>query len=253
MNTYYFLAIICLALSALFGYLGSNKSSDQQLDKISKEFENLGEQIDNLSSGEATSSEIDAIEEKYKALAQDYMKALPTEAQSLQVAKEEKKLELLTISAKYSEQLNYIREAAKGLTSAFNKSGANIEYVDTPPPNNLFSKQNFQLKISVSDSEYWSIHLVDRNPQNIGIMFVRMIVDKDDQHYLTNDSIVFRWVSPDQFGFSLNGSMSDEARREIAGGLNSNMQPIDLAHDQLEILVQNIIKYTLAKEEAKNA
>lgn len=253
MNIYYFFAIIFLALSALFGYLGSIKSSDKQLDEISKEFKNLGKQIDNLNSGEITGSEISVIEEKYKVLAEDYMKALPTEAQSLQVTKEEKKLKLITVSIKYSEQLNYIREVAKGLTSAFNKNGANIKYIDSMPPSNLFSDHSFQLKISASDSEYWSIHLVDKNPENIGIMFVRMTTDKDGQHYrLTNDSIVFRWISPDKFGFSLNGSMSDEARQKVASGLSKNVQPIGLAHEQLETLVQNIIKYTLAKEQTKN-
>lgn len=254
MNIYYFFAIICLALSALFGYLGSTKSSDKQLNEISKEFKNLGKQIDSLSSEEIKDSDISLIEEKYKALAEDYMKALPTEAQSLQAAKEEKKLKLITVSMKYSEQLNYIREVAQALTSAFNKNGASIRYVDSTPPSNLFSDRSFQLKISASDSEYWSIHLVDKNPKNIGIMFVRMIVDKDNQnHYLTNDSIVFRWVSPDKFGFSFNSSMSDETRKKVATGLSKNMQPIDLAHEQLEILVQNIIKYTLAQERTENS
>lgn len=181
------------------------------------------------------------------------MRVLPAKAQSLQIANEEQKLEFLTLSEKYSEQLNYIRKVTKGLVSAFNENGASIEYEETPLPSNLFSEKGFELKISVSDNEYWSIHLVDRDVKNIGIMFVRMNVDKDDQHYLTNDSIVFRWFSPDQFGFSLNDNMSDEAKGEVAAGLSSNIQAIDLAQGHLETLIQNIIKYTLAKGKPKNA
>jgi hypothetical protein len=38
----------------------------------------------------------------------------------------------------------------------------------------------------------------------IGLMFVRVIKNQGGQELLTNDSIVFRWVGTDRYGFSLN-------------------------------------------------
>jgi hypothetical protein len=100
-------------------------------------------------------------------------------------------------------------------------------------------------------SEYWSIHLVDREPGKIGMMFVRILQEKDGRELLTNDSIVFRWVKNERFAFSLNERIGEEVKRNVFGDLNNQYHPIDDAKTQLETLVVNLFKYVIAKSELK--
>ncbi len=257
MNAYYILAIIFLACSALFGYLGANyeskKSNDKQLSKISREFENLGQQISELKETEVTSSDLQSIDKKYQDLAQEYMKALPAEAQNLLVEKEAYKLEQINQSSALISQIDVVRNAAKNVVTAFTSKGAEIKYQDMTAPANLFSKQPFQLKLEISTREYWSIHLVDREPNKIGMMFVRISRQESGQEFLTNDSIVFRWANNDSFAFSLNSNISEEVKRKVFDSLDNNFHPIAEAEDQLEKLVVNIVKYMLAKAELEKA
>ena len=257
MNAYYILAIICLACSALFGYLGANyeskKANDQQLSKISRGFESLGQQISELKETEVTPSDIQSIDKKYQDLAQEYMKALPAEAQNLLVEKEAYKLNQIKQSRALISQIDVVRNTAQNIVVAFRSKAAEIKYQDMPAPANLFSEQPFQLKLQVSTREYWSIHLVDREPDKIGIMFVRISRQENGQEFLTNDSIVFRWANNDRFSFSLNSRISEEVKRKVFDSLDNNFHPVADAEGQLEKLVVNMVKYMLAKAELEKA
>jgi hypothetical protein len=240
----------------MFGYLGGNvessKSGDAQLEKISEKFDILGEQIDELKTEDVTSTEVSEIDDKYKVLAGEFMKSLPVEAQSLRVAKEQKKLSNIAASVEYKEQLNEIRILSKNIINAYKSSGAVIDFKDATPPQNVFSNQAFELKIITSEAEYWSIHLVDRTPDQIGIMFVRMITDAKGNR-LTNDSIVFRWLSNDRFGFSLNSNISSEVKSQVTDNLNIKISPMSEAHVALENLIKDIVQYSVAVEYSKKA
>jgi len=257
MNAYYIFAIICLALSAYLGYLGSNyeseKSNDQQLSKISEEFQNLGQHIIELKETKASNAELEEVDEKYKELAQKYMKALPAEAQNLVVEQETYKLEQFNISKNLIQQINIVRETAKNVTTAFSSQGAKIQYKDMAAPANLFSNEPFQLRLSSSEKEYWSIHLVDKEPGKIGLMFVRILKQENGTETLTNDSIVFRWVQNEQFAFSLNSRIAEEVVRKVFETLDINYHPIAEANSKLEVLVINLAKYILAKSELNKA
>jgi hypothetical protein len=254
MNAYYVAAILFLGLSVYLGYLGNNyeskKSNSQQLNEISKEFRTLGEQITELKGTQIEAEEIKEIDEKYKLLAQQYMKALPAKAQSLIVEKEEDKLEKINISKTLLPQIDLVKETAKNLSTVFSSEGADLQYTEMSIPTNLFSNEPFQLRLSSSMSEYWSIHLVDREP-GIGMMFVRILQEKDGRELLTNDSIVFRWVKNERFAFSLNERIGEEVKRNVFGDLNNQYHPIDDAKTQLETLVVNLFKYVIAKSELK--
>ncbi|ELV8652997.1 hypothetical protein QNE78_004039 [Vibrio vulnificus] len=250
MSLYYLIAVLLLAGSALFGYLGanyeSNKSDEKQLSKISQKFDELGEQVQAMNSDVAESGKIKEINKQYKDLAEEYMNVLPQQAQRLVVEKENAKLNLLSQSHKYKDQLEFIRKTSSSLIQAFNDSGANISYSDMVVPSDMFGNEDFQLRISVQPEEYWSVHLVDRIPNRVGIMFVRIEV-KNDYEYLTDDSIVFRWLGEDRYGFSLNGNISKEVSEQVSSPLSREPQTLDHASDELELLLQNIIKYSLAK------
>jgi hypothetical protein len=257
MNAYYILAIICLSCSALFGYLGVNhesrKSSDEQLSKISREFDNLGEQISALKGTEVTSSDLKSIDKRYQDLAQEYMKVLPAEAQNLLVEKEAYRLEQINQSSAIISQIDIVRNTAKKVVAAFTSKGADIKYHDMPAPANLFTKQTFQLRLQISTKEYWSINLVDREPNKIGLVFVRISRNEGGQEFLTNDSIIFRWTKNNSFFFSLNSNISEEVKRKVFNSLDNNIHPIAEAEDKLERLVVNLVKYMLAKAELEKA
>lgn len=257
MNTYYIFAIICLALSAYLGYQGSNyeskKSNDQQLSKISEEFQNLGQQIIELKETEVSTTQLEEIDEKYKDLAQQYMKVLPAEAQSIVVEQEEYKLEQFNISKNLIPQINIVRETAKNLVAAFSSEGADIHYQDMAVPANLFSNEPFALRLNSSGNEYWSIHLVDREPGKIGVMFVKIKSQDNGSEILTNDSIVFRWYENEKFAFSLNSRIGEEVKKKVFDKLDNNYHPIAEANTQIEALVLNLIKYILAKSELNKA
>jgi len=254
MNVYYGLAILCLAASAFFGYLGSNvessKSDAVQLKQISEKFDELGAQVTELKKNDITIEDVDVINNKYKELAQEYMKALPLEAQGLVIAKETKKLKLINDSIKYANKLNEIRALSKDIVLAFQSSGANIYFTDMEVPKDIFGEQFFNLKIYATESEYWSIHLVDKESNRIGVMFVRVIVE-DNIDYLTNDSIVFRWFPNEQYAFSLNSKISDNVKDRVALGLSLSKTPLINSNAELELLIQNIVKYELIEEIAE--
>ncbi|HGS4750768.1 TPA: hypothetical protein ACMDRF_003641 [Vibrio cholerae] len=250
MNLYYFIAVVLLAGSAVFGYLGanyeSNKSDEIQLSKISQKFEELGDQVKALNSAEVQSEKVEELNQQYQDLAKEYMSVLPQKAQRLIVEKENEKLSLLKQSHKYKDQLEFIRKTSASLVNTFKVSGADVTYSDMKVPSDMFSNEPFQLKISSQSEEYWSVHLVDREPNRIGIMFVRIEVH-DGQEYLTNDSIVFRWLADNNYGFSLNSDISNEAASQVSDLLSRQAQPLEHAPQELELLLQNIIKYSLAK------
>jgi hypothetical protein len=112
------------------------------------------------------------------------------------------------------------------LVRSFGSEEAIIVFSDAPFPSNSFSSQPFQLKLYVDQSDYWSFHFVDREIDKIGLMLVRIVKNEHGQETLTNDSIVFRWVGPDQYGFSLNNRISAEVRENVFGNLDNNLHPI---------------------------
>ncbi|MGN2718833.1 hypothetical protein ACTFQF_17565 [Aliivibrio fischeri] len=69
-----------------------------------------------LKKNDITIEDVDVINNKYKELAQEYMKALPLEAQGLVMTKETKKLKLINDSIKYANKLNEIRALSKDRT-----------------------------------------------------------------------------------------------------------------------------------------
>ncbi|HWF59901.1 MAG TPA: hypothetical protein VN666_06285 [Nitrospira sp.] len=99
LNIYYLLAIVCLALSALFSYLGANyesrRSGDEQLDKLTARFDDLGEKIASLQGASQSGNQLDEVKEEYKSLVRDYLSVLPEKAQQLRVDVERQRLDKL--------------------------------------------------------------------------------------------------------------------------------------------------------------
>jgi hypothetical protein len=119
-------------------------------------------------------------------------------------------------------------------------------------PNPFKSPEPFQMRLHIDQTDYWSLHFVDREIDKIGLMLVRMIINESDQEVLTNDSIVFRWVGSDQYGLSLNSRISAEVHENVLGDLDSQLHPISEAKRDLENLMVNLVKYELARKSSRS-
>jgi|GEM_PF-2229916 len=252
MNVYYILAILFLALSAFFGYIGANYSSkqsdDTQIKKISKRFDELGVKISEIQSGSNGKEALVKFNKEYKALAKEYLEILPQKAQQLKVDSERQKLNEIQRSREIQKIVDYVTNTLQELVDGFRSEGATVNFERMAFPSNIFSNENFQLKLTVNEDNYWSIHIVDRELDKIGLMFVRIERNDLGRENLTNDSIVFRWVGTDRYGFSLNGRLSIEARENVFEGLDSGIHPLTQAETDLKRLLINLVKYELARK-----
>ncbi|HWF59900.1 MAG TPA: hypothetical protein VN666_06280 [Nitrospira sp.] len=103
---------------------------------------------------------------------------------------------------------DFVATTLTQLAVGFRRQGVVLKFDTVKFPANAFSGEPYQLKLFIDDTEFWSIHLVDRQIGKVGLMFARIVRDTNGQELLTNDSIVFRWVGTDRFGFSLNDRMT---------------------------------------------
>lgn len=117
-------------------------------------------------------------------------------------------------------------------------------------PSNIFSSEPYRLRLFVNESDFWSIHFVDRQMGKIGLMFVRVVKDDSGREFLTNDSVVFRWVGTDRYGFPLNDRISPEARTNLMEGLGTDIRPLTSAESDLKQFVVSLVKYELARSRA---
>jgi hypothetical protein len=252
LNLYYILAIVFLALSALFGYLGTNleskRSSDDQLDKISERFDELGERISGLQSSAVSTSDLEGVNEEYRRIAREYLEILPQKAQQLTVDTERRRLAEIERSREIQQIADFVSRTLADLVRSFASEGAPITFTATPFPSNIFSPQPFQIRLSADEMDYWSLHFVDRRMDKIGLMLVRITRNSVGQETLTNDSIVFRWIGSDQYGFSLNDRISSEVRQNVFDGLDNQVHSISQAEEGLERLLINLVKYELARK-----
>lgn len=251
LNIFHVLAIICLALSALFGYLGSTyesrRSKDEQLEKISKRFDELGANISRLQADSSNLQEVDNITDQYKDLAQEYLSVLPQKAQQLRVDAEKQRLDEIQKSREIQSLTDFVSKTLAGLVAEFRRQGIPIGFETMAFPSNMFSLEPYRLRLFVNDSDFWSIHFVDRQIGKIGLMFVRVLKDKSGREFLTNDSVLFRWVATDRYGFSLNDRISPEARTNLMERLGTDVRPLSSAQSDLKQFVVNLVKYELAR------
>ena len=256
LNIYYLLAIACLAFSALFGYLGANyesrRSGDEQLDKLSARFDELGEKIANLQSAPHRQEQVGQVSEEYKNLVRDYLSILPQKAQQLRVDSEKERFAQLQRSREIQTVTDFVVRTIAGLVAEFRREGVSINFEEMKFPSNAFSIEPYQLKLFVDASDYWSIHLVDREMGKIGLMFVRVMRDANGRELLTNDSVVFRWVGTDRYGFSLNDRISPEVRKNVFEGLSFTIRSLSTATSDLELFPVNLVKYEIARARARS-
>lgn len=132
LNIFYLLAILCLALSALFGYLGSNyesrRSGDEQLKKISEGFDELGAKISKLQADSNNPQQVDSITEQYKDLVRDYLSVLPQKAQQLRVDAERQRLDEIQKSREIQSLTDFVSKTLAGLVAGFRKEGISIGF-----------------------------------------------------------------------------------------------------------------------------
>jgi hypothetical protein len=183
----------------------------------------------------------------------DYLSVLPEKAQQLRVDAERQRLTELDRSRQIRTTADFVATTLTQLVAEFGRQGVVVKFDTAKFPANAFSEEPYQLKLFVDDTEFWSIHLVDRQIGKVGLMFVRVVRGTNGQELLTNDSIVFRWSGTDRFGFSLNDRMMQETRSNVFEGLDSAIRPLSSAEADLKRLLVNLLKYEIARAKAKNA
>jgi hypothetical protein len=152
-------------------------------------------------------------------LSREYLETLPERVKQLQAEAEHRRLAEIKKSRDIQEITDFVSGTLADLVKAFGREGVKIVFTDAPFPSNIFSPEPFQMKLYIDQTDYWSLHFVDREMDKIGLMLVRMITTGSGQEVLTNDSIVFRWMDSDQYGFSLNSRISAEVRENVFGQL----------------------------------
>lgn len=170
-------------------------------------------------------------------LVKEYLEILPERAQQLTADTERRKLAEAKRSHEIQKITEFVSRNLVELVTSFSDKGTTIKFKSSQFPKNIFSSQPFQMKLSVDEMDYWSLHFVDRNPDRIGLMLVRILRKDDGGEILTNDSIVFRWAGSDKYGFSLNERISPEDLRHITQ-----------TEQDLEKMMINLVKYELARK-----
>jgi hypothetical protein len=246
-NTYYALAVVFVTLSAIFGYIGANRSGDEQAEKLSRKVDELGDKISSLPTTHVTPQKVEDIESEYKDLVREYLSTLPEKSQELKIEQEKRRLAQLEATRTIKPVVDFVSSTLGNLAAEFTKNGVPISFEATPFPANVFSNEPYQMKLNVHGQDYWSVHFVDREVNKIGLMFV-LIESRGQSEHLTNESIVFRWVGSDRYGFSLNNRISDEAKSNIFDGLNTNSHALSGAEQDLKRLLVNLVKYEVARK-----
>jgi formylglycine-generating enzyme required for sulfatase activity len=183
-------------------------------------------------------------------LAREYLEILPNKVRQLEVDAGRRKAAELERSREIQELTDFVSDTLVDLVRTFQNQGAIITFGNNQFPANVFSQESFQLKLYVDQTDFWSLHFVDREVDKIGLMLVRMTKDENDREFLTNDSIVFRWVGSNRYAFSLNSHISAEVRENVFDGLDRELHPISQAKQDLEKLMINLVKYELAKKKS---
>lgn len=260
MNVWYIAAILFGAVAAFCGYYGSvvegRRSSEEQSSHIESQLQTLGTQIQELRLGTDSpiqSDRIKEVDDKYRELAEDFFRSIPLRTAQEQARTAKQHVEDIQRTQEVEAYLRAVEQEAEKLAVAYNRSAGQLvlELESNGVPNNLFdSSQDHSAYVLMKfpGQKYWGIRITSYPDRALALQFVRLLSPNGSADYkamrLTNDSINLI-LFKDQFGISLNQSLSDAVRANIINGLPIIRQPLAELQRFATELTRRIIEYEL--------
>ncbi|MBK8210879.1 MAG: hypothetical protein IPK78_13865 [Rhodospirillales bacterium] len=149
------------------------------------------------------------------------------------------------------KHFNAVKREAKKMVAAYNSSGRQVllELTSSIVPDNLFNPTENHpayVLLKFDGDKYWSIRILFYPDRLLALQFVRLMSPDGSSNYetmrLSNDSINLVLLK-DQFGVSLNQSMSEAVKANVATGLPMTPQPLEKFEKVATELTRRIIEY----------
>jgi len=259
-NAWYIAAIILGAAAAFCAYYGSivegKRSSEEQTSRIETQLQSLGTQIQDLrhtASSSAQSATIEEVDKKYQALAEEFFRSVPLRTAQEEVRTAKQRVEEVQKTQEVEAYFRVVKREAEKLAAAYNKSAGRtiLELQSNGVPKNLFRPSQDHpayVMLKFAAAKYWAIRIISYPGRTLALQFVRLVSPDGSADYprmqLTNDSINLVLLK-DQFGVSLNQSISDAVRANVAEGISLQKQPLDKIESVATELTRRIIEYEL--------
>lgn len=260
MNAWYIAAILLGAVATFCTYYGSvvegRRSSEEQTSRIESKLQSLGIQIQDLRLGAespAQSAKLQEIDEKYRGLAEEFFRSIPLRTAQEEVRTAKQQVEEVQKTQEAEAHFRAVKREAEKLAAAYNRSAGRVvlELQSNGVPDNLFrTSQNHPayLLLKFPGPKYWSVRIVLYPDRTLALQFVRLLSPDGSSNYqtmqLTNDSINIILLK-DEFGVSLNQSISDPVKANVTASLPTARQPLHKFESTVTDLIQRIIEYEL--------
>lgn len=265
-NAWYIAAIVLGAAAAFCAYYGSivegRKSSDEQSSRIETQLQRLGTQIQELRHGAespAESAKVEEVDKKYQALAEEFFRSIPLRSAQEEERTAKQRVEEVQKTQEVETYFRAVKREAERLAAAYNRAaGRNVlELQSNSVPDNLFRPTHEHpayVLLKFPGPKYWAVRIVSYPDRTVALQFVRLLSPDGSPTYqrmqLTSDSINLVLLK-DQFGVSLNQSISEAVRANITQGISTQRQSIDMFEAVATELTRKIIEYELLPLQAK--
>jgi hypothetical protein len=260
MNVWYIAAIFFGAVAAFCTYYGSvvegRRSSEEQTTRIESKLQTLGTQIQELRLGVDSpnkSAKIQEVDERYRTLAEEFFRSMPLRAAQEEVRTAKQQVDEIQRTQEIEAHFQAVKREAEKLAAAYNRSAGRVvlELQSNGVQENLFDVSQDHpafVLLKILGQKYWVARIVTYPDRTFALQFVRLLSPDGSSNYktmqLTNDSINFV-LFKDEFGISLNQSISDSVKANITEGLSIERQPMDNFEATARDLTRRIIEYEL--------
>lgn len=259
-NGWYIAAILLSAGAAFCAYYGSvvdnRRNSDAQSTHLEQQLQKLGTQIQELRQephSSSKSAEIEAVDERYKKLAEEFVRSAPLRSAQEGARTAQQLVQEVQKTQEVEAYFQYIWREAEKLAAAYNGAANKtvLEIQGNPVPENIFRAAGDHpayVLLKFEGPKFWCVRIVSYPDRTLALQFVRLLSPDGSSNYqtmrLTDDSVNVV-LFDEQFGFSLNQSISDAVKANVTASLPTTKQPIDLLQALSVDLVRRIIEYEL--------
>lgn len=259
-NAWYIAAIVLGAAAAFCAYYGSivegKRSSEEQTSRLETQLQSLGTQIQELRHGAdspAQSAKVEEVDKKYQALAEEFFRSAPLRSAQEEARTAKQRVEEVQRTQEIETYFRAVKGEAEKLAVAYNRSAGRtvLELDSNGVPENLFNPSQDHpayVLLKFAGPKYWGIRIVSYPDRTIALQLVRLLSSDGSPDYqkmqLTNDSINLVLLK-DQFGVSLNQSISDAVKANVTDGISLQRQPLDKFESVATELTRRVIEYEL--------
>lgn len=259
-NAWYIAAILFGAAAAFCGYYGSfvegKRSSDEQTSRVETQLQSLGTQIQDLrhiADSPAQSAKVEEAEKRYQILAEEFFRTAPLRSAQEAERTAKQRVEEVQKTQEVEAYFRAVKRDAEKLAAAYNRSAGRtvLELQSNRIPENLFRPSQDHpayVLLKFSGPKYWGIRIVSYPDRTLALQFVRLLSPDGSADYqkmqLTNDSINLI-MHKDQFGVSLNQSISNAVKVNVTEGISLQRQPLDKFESLATELTRRVIEYEL--------